>query len=334
MKEKRIYDENYDSDGFLEKSKIHRNGTRYDNEGFDYRGYDKKGYDRKGFIEHIHKNGTRYDDNGFDYHGRDKYGYNRAGFDHFGYDKEGYDRKGFNEEGMHRNGTRYDYYGYDKEGYDKDGFNKEGCDREGFDKNGLNKQGLTKKQYQERKDQQIRNYLGLKDKAKKLGKGEMALEDYVKCSKTSIDDLIVFAKKEKMNADVIRGLYKHKKLYAIYKKPFVKANYLKSTTLIINGQEVKPTEEDVDKCVEYLKVNDSLICEKTVKDTVRGYLKGEIDITIKDGELKKQLEENNIAEGEYENKQDLVEEIVGQQNKIKLQENEIAELKSRNKGEI
>ena len=333
---------------------MHRNGTRYDNEGFDCGGFDKEGYNRRHFNQKgMHRNGTRYDNDGFDYWGDDKDGYNKngynrkgynkegiyinygiSGFDINGYDEEGFDRRHFNEQGMHRNGTRYDYYGYDKEGYDKDGFNKEGCDREGFDKNGLNKQGLTKKQYQERKDQQIRNYLGLKDKAKKLGKGEMALEDYVKCSKTSIDDLIVFAKKEKMNADVIRGLYKHKKLYAIYKKPFVKANYLKATTLIINGQEVKPTEEDVDKCVEYLKVNDSLICEKTVKDTVRGYLKGEIDITIKDGELKKQLEENNIAEGEYENKQDLVEEIVGQQNKIKLQENEIAELKSRNKGEI
>ena len=333
---------------------MHRNGTRYDNEGFDCGGFDKEGYNRRHFNEKgMHKNGTRYDNDGFDYLGYDKEGYNKngyngkgynkegiyinygiSGFDINGYDEEGFDRRHFNEQGMHRNGTRYDYYGYDKEGYDKDGFNKEGCDREGFDKNGLNKQGLTKKQYQERKDQQIRNYLGLKDKAKKLGKGEMELEDYVKCSKTSIDDLIVFAKKEKMNADVIRGLYKYKKLYATYKKPFVKANYLKSTTLIINGQEVKPTEQDVDKCVEYLKINDSLICEKTVKDTVRGYLKGEIDITIKDGEPEKQLEENNIAEGEYENKQDLVEEIVGQQNKIKLQENEIAELKSRNKGEI
>lgn len=58
-------------------------------------------------------------------------------------------------------------------------------------------------QVQERKNQRRKNFLGLKDKAEKLGKGEMTLEDYVKCSKTSIEDLIVLAKKENMSADVI-----------------------------------------------------------------------------------------------------------------------------------
>ncbi len=44
-------------------------------------------------------------------------------------------------------------------------------------------------QVQERKNQRRKNFLGLKDKAEKLGKGEMTFEDYVKCSKTSIEDL-------------------------------------------------------------------------------------------------------------------------------------------------
>ncbi len=35
MEEKRIYDEDYDMNGFLEKSKIHRNGTRYDDNGME-----------------------------------------------------------------------------------------------------------------------------------------------------------------------------------------------------------------------------------------------------------------------------------------------------------
>ena len=43
------------------------------------------------------------------------------------------------------------------------------------------------------------------------------------------------------------------------KKPFIKADYLKSTILISNGQEVRPTEEDVDKCVEYLQIVGVLI---------------------------------------------------------------------------
>lgn len=182
--------------------------------------------------------------------------------------------------------------------------------------------------------QRRRNYLGLKGKAEKLGKGEMSLEDYIKCSKTSIDDLIIFAKKENMDADVIKGLYKYVKPYKSYKKPFAKVDYLKSTILIINGQEVKPTEEDVDKCVEYLQVNGSLICEKTVKDTVRGYLKGEIDITIKETDLEEQIEENKeiISENEQKINDELVGVLIEQQDEIKSQQTEIINVKKKEVG--
>ena len=187
-----------------------------------------------------------------------------------------------------------------------------------------------RKEREAKKNQQRKNYLGLINKAEKLGKGEMTLEDYIKCSKTSIDDLINFAKKEHMDADVIRGLYKYKKPYALYKKPFSKKQYLESTILLIDGQEVKPTEEDVDKCVEYLTAMGSLVCDKIVKDTVRKYLKGEIDITLKTAELQEQIEENKstIAKNEEEIKDTLTEVVLSQQNRIKAQENEIADLKS------
>ena len=158
----------------------------------------------------------------------------------------------------------------------------------------------------------------------------MSLEDYVKTSKTSIDDLIVFAKKENMSPDIVRGLYKYKKPYALYKKPFSKKQYLESTILLIDGQEVKPSEEDVDKCVGYLTAMGSLVCDKTVRDTVRKYLKGEIDITLKTEELQEQIEENKstIAENEKEIKDTLTEVVLSQQNRIKVQENEIVDLKS------
>ena len=59
----------------------------------------------------------------------------------------------------------------------------------------MNKKGLTREQVKDRVNQQRKNFVGLKNKAEKLGKGEMTLEDYIKCSKTSIDDLIAFCKK-------------------------------------------------------------------------------------------------------------------------------------------
>ena len=322
---KEINESYFDVDGYDKYGK-HKSLFQYDDRGFAVKSYN---------TGHIHKNGTEYDDEGYDYYG----------FDENGYDKEGYDIDGFNVDKIHRNGTEYDdlgfnkegykkdgydIRGYNKEGYNKEGFDRHGFDREGFNRAGLNSKGLTREQVEEGIKQRRANYLGLKNKAEKLGKGEMSLDDYVKCSKTPIVDLIEFAKDEHMEADVIRGLYKYIKQYSAYKKPFSKKQYLDTTTLIIDGNSVKPTEDDVDKCVAYLKANDVLICDKIVRDTVRKFLRGEIDITLKTEELQEQVEENKsiIAENEEEIKDTLVELVLAQQSKIKSQEAEKTDLKS------
>lgn len=316
---------------------IHKNGTRYDDDGFDYsgfnkEGYDKEGYNKSGFNEKgFHRNGTRYDDKGFDREGYDKEGYNKLGFNEKGFHRNGteYDDKGYNKDGFDKNG--YNYYGIDKDGYNEKGYDYNGFDREGFHfLTGLNKNGLTREQVEEGAKQRRSNYLGLMSKAEKLSKGEMSLEEYIMKSKTSIDDLITFAKKKGMSADVIRGLYRFKKTYNAYKKPFSKKEYLSSTILLIDGEEVRPTEQDVDMCVEYLKVNGSLICDKTVRKTISQYKRGEVDITIKEEDLQQQIEENEtiIEENEETIKEALVDVSIAEQKKIKSQEAEISDLKS------
>ena len=352
-------DDGYDIDGFnsqgINKRHFRRDGTNtYTNKKYDLKGYDINGYDYKG-----------YDINGIDQLGYNKEGFDKNGYDIFGDNKQYsyYEwQKEYNRKQYVKNHSRQDWFsvglaelnfgtrtlwgkdgytfgdytydelvtswnklydvvgvdrdGYDRKGYNSDGINRDGYDRDGYNADGININGLTReeqadkeaKEQETKKNQQRKNYLGLKNKAEKLGKGEMTLEDYIKCSKTSIDDLIDFAKKEHMDADVIRGLYKYKKPYALYEKPFSKKQYLESTTLLIDGQEVKPSEEDVDKCVDYLTVMGALVCDKTVRDTVRKYLKGEIDIT-------------------------LTEVVLSQQNRIKAQENEIADLKSQKRSQ-
>lgn len=352
-------DDGYDIDGFnsqgINKRHFRRDGTNtYTNKKYDLKGYDINGYDYKG-----------YDINGIDQLGYNKEGFDKNGYDIFGDNKQYsyYEwQKEYNRKQYVKNHSRQDWFsvglaelnfgtrtlwgkdgytfgdytydelvtswsklydvvgvdrdGYDRKGYNSDGINRDGYDRDGYNADGININGLTReeqadkeaKEQETKKNQQRKNYLGLKNKAEKLGKGEMTLEDYIKCSKTSIDDLIDFAKKEHMDADVIRGLYKYKKPYALYEKPFSKKQYLESTTLLIDGQEVKPSEEDVDKCVDYLTVMGALVCDKTVRDIVRKYLKGEIDIT-------------------------LTEVVLSQQNRIKAQENEIADLKSQKRSQ-
>ena len=166
-------------------------------------------------------------------------------------------------------GTEYDPEGYDKEGYNRGGYNREGIDRT----------GKTREERAEMQQTQRKNWLGLRKKAEKLAKGEMTIEEYIMKSKTSIEELITFAKKEHLSSDTIRGLYKYIKPYKAYTRTFRKKEYLTSTIILIDGKEVKPTEQDVDMCIEYLKTNGALVCAKNIEDLVRKYLRGEIDIT-------------------------------------------------------
>ncbi len=187
------------------------------------------------------------------------------------------------------------------------------------------KQGLKENdpEWIAKREKQTEIFLNLKEQAKKLAMGgDKEMCEYIMTSKTTIDELIDFAKKQKMSPDIIRGLNKQKPRYVAFKRPFKKEEYLAQTTLMIDGEYIKPTEKDVDMCLAYLKSNGYYICNKTVKDTIRGFLKGEIDITIDTEKVKEQIKENAeiIAENEEQIKDTLVEVIIGQQKQIKSQE--------------
>ena len=294
----------------------------YDKFGFDREGYNRDGYDRMGY------NREGYDRQGYNKQGVNKNGINKLS----GRDKDGYDAEGFNEEGYGRDGYNregYNQEGYDRRGYDREGYNKKGYNREGYDKFG--------KHYQEEqkiynKEKSRKAYLGLLNKAKKLAKGELSIQEYIKRSKMSIDELILFANKTGMSADVIRGLYRQKELYKMYTKPFSKKKYLDSTTILVNGEPVKPTEQDVDKCIEFLKSKKEIICEKTVRDTVRAYLRGEIDITIKENISEEvnqshdeELTELDLLAAEQKNLQGILQDV---QQKSQLVQNQISDIEN------
>ena len=186
-----------------------------------------------------------------------------------------------------------------------------------------------------KREKQTELFLALKEKAQKLATGEMEMLEYISTSKTTIDELISFAKKQKMSPDVVRGLYKRKTEYASFKQPFKKEEYLSQTTLIIDGKYVKPTEKDVDICITYLKLNGTYICKKTVQETIRSFLKGEIDISIDTEMVENKIKENTkiIAENDELIKDSLIKVVTGQQQIIKSQEIEIQDLK-RQRSEI
>ena len=299
--------EGYNKEGF-DKKGIHKDTlTEYDQDGFNKEGYDKDGFDKDGF-----------DKDGFDRWGYDRERYDKEGYNRFGYNKAGYDRRGFDRKGIHKDTLTE----YDKEGYDKKGYNQEGYNREGIDRTGKNREERAEIQQQQR-----RNWLGLRGKAERLAKGKMTIEEYIMTSKTSIEELITFAKKEHLSADIIRGLYKYKSSYKTYTRPFKKEEYLETTFLIIDGEEIIPTEQEVDACIEYLKANGSLICDKTVRTTISQYKRGEIDITQRQEQAveestKTQLEtledEQRGLQETLENVEQLENEVAQAEKKINL----------------
>ena len=317
----------FDRKGINKETKDFYDREGYNKDGFDREGYDREGYDCRGFDRKRINKGTK---DFYDREGYDKDGYNRAGYDKDGYNREGYDRRGFDRRRINREThERFDREGYDKDGYNREGYNCLGHDREGYDKFG--------KHYQEKqkiynKEKNRKTYLGLLNKAKKLAKGELSIQEYVKRSKMSIDELILFANKNEMGADVIRGLYRQKELYKMYTKPFSKKKYLDSTTILVNGEPVKPTEQDVDQCIEFLKSKKEIICEKTVRDTVRAYLRGEIDITVKENISEEvnqshdeELTELDLVAAEQKNLQGILQDI---QQKSKLVQNQISDIEN------
>lgn len=318
--------EGYDREGYdrhdFNREGIHKKtGTKYDRYGYDREGYNSEGYNRNGFNkEGYNKLGydvRGFDSEGFDKRGCNREGYDREGFDQKGFNKEGFNREGFNKKGIHKEtGTQYNPEGYDKDGYDKSGFNKDGIDRT----------GKNREERAEIKQTQRKNYLGLRDKAKKLATGRLTIEEYIMKSKTSINDLIIFARKEHLSDEIIKGLYKCKKPYEAYSKPFVTEEYLKSHYFVFDGEKVVPTESDVNLCMEYLNANGRLVCYKTVTETLRGYLKGDLDIRQRDGET---LEEDTRTELETleDEQKELQEKLV----KVKQLEQEVTEKDENNK---
>ncbi|HCC04166.1 MAG TPA: hypothetical protein DEP51_04850 [Clostridiales bacterium] len=234
-------------------------------DGFNRWGYDREGYNREGF----NKNG--YNREGYNTEGFSKDGYNREGYNKGGFNREGYDKEGYNREG-------FDKEGYNREGYNKKGFNRDGIHKEtkskydarGYDANGINRDGVTKE------GQQIKNFLGLKEKVQKLASGEMSITDFIQNSKISLDELIQFAKKQKYNTNTIKRITALKKDYERYKKKFDKDSYLRHTILMINGNEVRPSQNDVDRCIRYMELNGLYICDYTARKTINDYLNGRL----------------------------------------------------------
>lgn len=276
---------NYGEDGYNEfgfnEDGMHRNGTEFSDEGYNADGWviiDKFRFNRNMEKEKLGTTtltnniftGSQLDLDGYDKFGFSIDGYNREGFDRDGYDREGFNKQNFNREGINRE---------TKTQYAPNGFNEQEIDEEGFNKEGINKKGKTREDVDEQRKQQRKNFLGLHALARGYANGEITIEEYLKNHKITLEELIDFAKKQKMDKNTVIGLYRKKSEYNQHKKMFNKAKYFKEKTTI-NGVEI--TEDMVDQVLQYLKDNNRLLSNKIVNEHIIMLANGELDLEEKD----------------------------------------------------
>lgn len=132
--------EGYDKQGFdkngYNSKWFDRNGFTkegYNSLGFDKDGYDKDGYDKNGFNKTtgLHKNGNKYDYQGYDVNWYNNSGYNRDWFNKLGYNKSWFDKNGLDRGWFDINGYNID--GFNREWFDRSGYNKKGDYNKEFD---------------------------------------------------------------------------------------------------------------------------------------------------------------------------------------------------------
>ena len=290
--------------------------------GYNAAGYDRDGYDREGFNRlGIHKNGTKYDGRGYDCEGYDHEGYDRDGYNREGYDHDGYNKRGYDREG-------YDVYGYNKQGYDRDGYNRQGFNKDGihkdtgeeYDLEGINDRGLTKEEFELILENRKSNYVRLLEKAHNLAAGKLSVEKFIMTSKkeTTIEELIRVAK-DSLTPNEIRKIRSLNEEYKAKIIPFTdetKEKMLASLSIEMPGQEhikdftkrkyVKPTEEDIAICKNYLMEQGRLVCKSTMYETVRKYLRGELDLSG--------LTKENVSNSRTQANEELIELLKKQEN--------------------
>jgi len=106
------YAGNYNKKWFGE-NKLHKNGTKYDDDGFDFNGFNKDWFD----VEW-------YDDRWYDVNGYNKDNFNKRGLDPQWFDAQWINNKWFNKLWVHMNGTEFDDFWYDSDWFNKNWFKK------------------------------------------------------------------------------------------------------------------------------------------------------------------------------------------------------------------
>lgn len=146
----------------------------------------------------------------------------------------------------------------------------------------------------------------------------------------NFDEIILLAKKSgnKELTSLVSGLYKEKDRIKTYRAPY-KPEDLKFVGYIKEGENnptrLEITEEHIDMAEEYLKATGEFICYKTMADAFMKMAKGELNRDVLTALINNK---KDATENKEQEKQELVESILRQQEHIAEQNQEIKELES------
>lgn len=107
----------------------------------------------------------------------------------------------------------------------------------------------------------------------------------------SLTKLIVYAEKNHYSKKFIDKLEEKHFSYILMNEEFDMKKYLSNAYVVVDDMKVRPTKEDVLKCIDKLKEEGKFICNYNIANKVSAYIKNDRCFTVEELKTKKRLKQ-------------------------------------------
>ncbi len=112
-----------------------------------------------------------------------------------------------------------------------------------------------------------------------LANGKISINDFITTYTYSIEEALEIAKKNpEFTQSEIYFLTRAHRHSLFYQTPFDRDQYKECCAIIVDGKRVKPTDKQIDACIDYIREHDFYECDFTIRTLVALYLTKKIDM--------------------------------------------------------
>ena len=127
----------------------------------------------------------------------------------------------------------------------------------------------------------------------RLANEQISINDFLTTYTYSLEDALRIAKKEsEFTKEEISQLSRMYNYSLFYQTPFDREAYKECCAVMVDGKKVKPTDQQIDACLEYIRDHEFYECDFTVRTLIAMYLSKKIDMKSENSakELQDKLE--------------------------------------------